>query len=144
MRYLSFLIILLFATTVSAQEVSTILVKAQTQNCDKDLALYTFDGTLFKPAIAAANEEGVYNFQVPAGEHRFYYFGPEPNKLKPLILGKEEGVVLTESCNGQANLRVSHSEINDDYQLLKARFNQLSGKSQEAVKTFRRGMRDEQ
>lgn len=144
MRYLSFLFATLFSLTVFAQESGTILVKAQTQNCDKDLALYTFDGTLFKPAIAAVNEDGVYNFQVPAGEHRFYYFGPEPNKLLPLILGMEEGVVLTESCNGQANLRVSHSVINDQYQMLKARFNQLSGKSQQAVKTFRRGMRDEE
>jgi peroxiredoxin len=143
MRYLLFLFPILLSLTAFAQDGNTILVKAETKGCDKDLALYTFDGTLFKPAIADAGEDGIYHFQVPAGEHRFYYFGPEPNALKPLILGMEEGIVLTESCNGQLPFGVKNSVINDQYLQLKARFNSINAKSQQAIKTYRMGMRDE-
>ncbi|MEM1215522.1 MAG: TlpA disulfide reductase family protein [Bacteroidota bacterium] len=121
----------------------TIAVKTQTQGCTQQLALYTFDGTSFKPVLASENEADVYTFNVPAEGHRFYYFGPKPDQLKPVILGEEENVQLQVSCNNTKPTQVFGSAINNEYAALKQRFGEINRMNQKAITTFRRGMRDE-
>jgi len=127
-----------------SQKNATLLVKAVTKGCTKNLALYTFDGTTFKPVVAAANLADVYEFQIPKGSPSFYYFGPDPEHLKPIVLGHEEGVVLNESCNGALPFQVLNSPMNDEYTALKQQFSTLGGKSQQAIQLYRLGMRDDE
>lgn len=140
MKYAAFFCSLLFAITIAnAQQPLTI--KAETKGCDRDLALYTFDGTTFKPFAAANNEDDDYTFIIPKDGHRFFYFGPDPQHLQPVVLGGEEEVLLQTSCNGALPTGVKNSAINEAYVALKSDFNTISKDNQAAVNMYRRSMR---
>ncbi len=140
MRYT--ILLSLFLTGFLLQAQNTLMVKAETQGCTKDLALYTFDGTSFKPLIAASGNDNIYEFEIPAGGHRFYYFGPDPTKLQPIVLGEEEGVILNTSCNGKLPFAVKNSVINDQYSSLKDAFNAINQENQQAVQMYRMSFRN--
>ena len=141
MRYTILCSLLLASFLLQAQK--TLTVKAETKACTKDLALYTFDGTAFKPVVAASGNENVYEFKIPAEGHRFYYFGPDPATLQPIVLGGEEGVVLNTSCNGSLPFAVKNSVINDQYTALKEEFNSINQDNQQAVQMYRMSARNE-
>jgi thiol-disulfide isomerase/thioredoxin len=134
-----FLFVSLSCFVLSAQK--TLMVTAETQNCEQDLALYKFDGTTFKPVVAATGKEGIYEFKIPAEGHSFYYYGADPSRLAPIILGGEEGVVLNINCQGNAPSVVINSTINDQYTVLKTNFNEINQRNQAAVQTYRQSMR---
>lgn len=137
-------LILLVVGTMAAQSKSkTITVTAQAAGCRDELSLYTFDGTAFKPVVSTYGSGDTYTFEIPGGGHSFYYFGLNPNQLKPVVLGLETGVVLQESCNGTQPFAILNSPINAQYDALKNEFNSLNGLNQQAVSVFRQGMRDE-
>lgn len=140
MRYtLLMLAFMVAGLLLNAQQ--TMTVTAETQGCDKDLALYTFDGTAFKPVVAATGQDGIYEFTIPGEGHHFYYFGADPNKLQPIILGGEEGVMLNINCNGPAPSTVKNSLINDQYVAVKEEFNRINQQNQMAVQTYRMSFR---
>ncbi len=127
--------------SLSAQK--TMEIAAETKGCDgKALFLYTFDGTSFKPFASSNAEEDQYAFTVPAKGHQFYYFGPDPSHLTPIILGDEPDAVLTTSCNGALGTGVRNSTINKQYNGLKAEFGRINGENQKAITTYRRSFRD--
>lgn len=127
--------------TVMAQE--TITVIASMMGCKGDLTMYNFDGSTFRPFQTVTGNEGDYRFEVPATGHSFYYFGPDANSLKPVILGGEEQVLLSQRCAANTSLQVANSPINQAYFDLKQQFAAINKQNQQAVNTFRRGMRDE-
>lgn len=127
--------------TMVAQE--TITVIATMTDCKGELTMYEFDGSTFRPFQTAAGNEGDYRFEIPATGHKFYYFGPDASNLKPVILGAEEQVLLNQRCVARSPLQVQNSLINEDYYNLKQRFAAINKQNQQAVNTFRRGMRDE-
>lgn len=135
----------LFAVgTLAAQSAKpTIAVTAQVPGCQDQLSIYTFDGTAFKPFVSTYGKGDVYTFEIPQNGHAFYYFGTNANQLKPLILGKEAGVTLQESCNGSQPFAINNSPINVQYEALKNEFSRLNNRSQQAISIFRQGMRDE-
>ncbi|MEL6660538.1 MAG: hypothetical protein AAFR36_28995, partial [Bacteroidota bacterium] len=137
MRIFFLLLSGLLALNLSAQK--TMEITAETKACNgKDLSLYTFDGTAFKPFATSTPQEEVYSFSVPAEGHAFYYWGPDPQHLKPVILGDEPRAVLTTSCNGALPNGVKNSQINDEYEGLKNTFNTLNQENQKAITTYRR------
>ncbi|MEO0726940.1 MAG: TlpA disulfide reductase family protein [Bacteroidota bacterium] len=140
MRIFFLLLSGLLALNLSAQK--TMEITAETRACNgKELSLYTFDGTAFKPFATSAAQEEVYSFAVPAKGHAFYYWGPDPQHLKPVILGDEPQAVLTTSCNGALPNGVKNSQINDEYEGLKNTFNTLNQENQKAITTYRRSFR---
>lgn len=137
---LLFVFCLMLTGLAYAQE-ATLTVKAQTKNCPTTLGLYTFDGTTFKPATTANTEDGNFSFEIPAGNHHFYYFGHDPKKLTPVVLGQEEGVLLSVTCGTRTQLSVRNSTINKEYEGLKAQFNTLGKANQRAISAYRSSQR---
>jgi len=140
MRIFILLLCTTFCLSLAAQK--TITITAETKSCNgKELAIYTFDGTAFKPFVAATGEADQYQFAIPADGHRFYYFGPDPGHLQPMILGDEPEAILTTSCNGALPTGIKNSAINTQYQALKDEFNRINQANQKAITTYRRSFR---
>ena len=115
-------------TASQAQE--TISVAASMTGCSGELSLYKFDGATFNVYQTVSGDNGEYLFEVPANGHEFYYFGPGITSLKPVILGAEETVMMSQPCNNRrAGLTVRNSEINKAYNDLKALFGEINQRS---------------
>lgn len=140
MRFSAFFAFILLANFLLAQ--NTVTVRLEGQNCPTKMALHTFDGTSFKPAVEAEADNGAYVFNVPKGGHHFYYVGANTNSLKPILLGQEEEVILELGC-AQNSLSFKNSVINRQYEELKKDFGVLAQENQQSVALFRRGLRDE-
>lgn len=141
MRYFLLLCCSFFVLALAGQK--TMDIAAETRACDgKALFLYTFDGTSLKPFATSTGTEDQYTFSVPAKGHQFYYFGPDPTHLTPVILGDEPEAVLTTSCNGALPTGIRNSTINKEYEALKAEFTRINGENQKAITTYRRSFRD--
>ena len=143
MRRFGLVIGLMIGLLWNATAQKTITVIASMTGCKGELTMYDFDGATFRPFQTVAGTEGDYRFEVPHTGHKFYYFGPDANNLKPVILGAEEQVLLSQRCASRAPLQVQNSLINQEYYDLKQQFAAINKQNQEAVNTFRRGMRDE-
>jgi len=83
------------------------------------LSLYEFDGlSMTTVAKAAKNAEGVFVFQLPEGEPKFYYVGTTPQQRRPIILGSEKKVALEGNCLDMRGAQIIDSELNVGYNKL--------------------------
>ncbi len=130
-----------FSFSVQAQE--TLSVAATMTGCTGELSLYKFNGSTFEVFATFSGEEGEYLLEVPATGHEFYYFGPGVTNLKPVILGAEGSVMLSQPCNSRrSSLTVRNSLINKGYNDLKQLFGQINQRGQQAIMTYRRSQQD--
>jgi peroxiredoxin len=138
-RIFSLVFFLLAGALAWAQE--TVSVKLNFSYCPPVMKIYTFDGLVFQAAQEVRSQNGIYEFNIPAGEHRFYYVGASERALQPVVLGGEYGVEIDGSCTERTNsLTIRNSFINQEYQQLKQRFQELQQANQSAVYAYRRAM----
>ena len=106
--------------------------------CGGNLQLFEFDGAAFKPLLAAREEsDSLYSFTVPKSEPAFYYLGNEATKVKPIILGPEEEVIVRGACGQEFELAIEKSKINKDYIALKSKMNRLRRQHSGMIRKFR-------
>ena len=104
-------------------------LRCELQGCAENPSLFEFDGSHFFPVRQPKKmEEGVYEFQLPASENRFYYVGVNTQNMTAIILGQEEQVVVKGQCQ---NIRgaIIESPINEAYQTLKQQLNELQSRA---------------
>lgn len=103
-----------------------ITLEAQILGCGNVMHLYQFEGFGFSLVQSAQNAQQQFTFQVPAGDHGFYYIGPSERNAVPLILGQEEKVTIQGNCGQLRNLEYVNSPINDAYRELKSKMDEFN------------------
>lgn len=104
-------------------------LRCELQACVESPSLFEFDGSSFFPIRQPEKTgEGVYEFQLPSAENRFYYVGANTQNLAPVILGQEEQVVLRGHCRSFRSAAIE-SPVNEAYQALKEQLNELQSRS---------------
>ncbi|MFQ5448848.1 MAG: hypothetical protein ACE5FF_18135, partial [Saprospiraceae bacterium] len=103
-----------------------VVLTCNLNSCEKvdSIFLFEFNGINFKKIQAAPTQDWqTYQFSVPATRPRFYYVGQAANNVKPLILGTENEVGLNGTCRSFQGARPMNSELNKNYEALKAVLN---------------------
>jgi peroxiredoxin len=131
------ILILCLSFSLSAQQ-ADITLRCELKDCVEEvLTLYTFNGGAFIPVQQATPEEdGAFEFKVPASTPRFYYVGTNSKNRLPLILGQEEKVVLRGPCSAIPGARFTQSKINNDYAKLKMDLNDLRVESSKLIRQY--------
>ncbi len=142
-KYMLFTIFSLFYMQLSAIDEALvkgdeITVTCTVNACGGTLQLFEFDGAAFRPLLVAkVKSDSLYTFNVPKSEPSFYYIGNEPTKVKPIILGSEEEVVIKGQCGKSFELTIEESVINKEYIKLKAHMSRLRNLHGKYAREFR-------
>jgi len=141
MKYLKYSFALLACTLLMAFTQTgkdQINITVQTDNCPniQSAFLFEFNGVTFQPLQNGAVKEGAVKFQIPKTSPRFYYVGTAASNMKPVILGEENGVIITANCQKFVSSKVSASKINMQYDALKLEMNKLKQQSQGLSRKF--------
>lgn len=119
-----------------------ITVSCKIDGCTAALQLYTFDGLAFKPVQSAMPVNGVYTFKLPKQAASFYYIGQTEQMVLPLLLGSEKGVEVTGNCTGMRAAKINNSPLNDSYNQLKLRMNDLTGQTSTYLRQYQQAAGD--
>ncbi len=115
--------------SVFAQASSGPKLRCELQGCAERPSLFEFDGSSFFPVRQPrAVSEGVYEFGLEDSEPRFYYVGTNTQNLAPVILGREDVVVVKGQCNSLRSAAIE-SPLNEAYQWLKLRLNEMQSQA---------------
>ncbi len=118
----SLLLCLAVLTGSSQQPLDRVVLQCNLQSCERidSLYLFEFNGVNFTKVMAAPTSDWQhYQFDIPLERPRFYYVGPAPSNLKPIILGFEEKVSLRGSCAQMQSASLTDSDLNRRYEQLK-------------------------
>ena len=114
--------ILLLVATLGAQGVQTTLT-AEVGDCGPTLQLYKYTGFNFEPLVPLTKTEGgSYRVSLSFEEPVFRYVGSSPQDAVAVILGVDAEVTVSGSCGSLQTADIRGGHINEEYQLLRARF----------------------
>lgn len=103
------------------------------------LSLYEYRGIGFEKVQASKRiGKDTFQFQVPNDGNRFYYVGQEGKQKMPVILGKEEKVMMTGDCNTMRSTQIPNSKINQDYNTVIEKIRDFSNQSRQQMMAFQR------
>ncbi len=137
-NYYSWIIAGLLCCT-PALKAQDIEINLKVRGCEKAPVLFQFNGFSFSPFLPAdASGEDAFTLTLPRQDPGFYYIGSLNGQPRPIILGSEDGVTIAGNCDNLRQASISQSPINDDYDLLKQRLNQLKRETQQHAGEFRR------
>ena len=141
-KYIFWAILLCLTFRMEAKNVfikpEQIKVVCKIKACGGTLQLFEFDGAAFKAVMVGKVEsDSLYTFSVPKSEPAFYYIGNEATKVKPIILGTEDEVVVNGTCGQEFEMGIEKSEINKDYIKLKSKMNRLRRQHSGIIRKFR-------
>ncbi|MEM0994112.1 MAG: TlpA disulfide reductase family protein [Bacteroidota bacterium] len=130
MKYIYITVLFSFlATLLVAQGNMTTIVYEGEQSCanTKGLVLYQFNGvTMDKVALMPKSDSVQFSYQLPSSSNQFFYLGSAANNAKPVILGKEEKVVLKGNCRSFRSAIVQESDLNKAYAKVRDDMQQLN------------------
>jgi peroxiredoxin len=140
----SFIIGLLLISAFHARAKNDqIVVKAHINGCGPVMHLFEFDGISFRKAYEAKTTSlNNYEFTIDKTEPQFYYIGQTPNDIKPILLGNEEGVIITGNCGSMRSAQLAGSPLNDDYQQLKYKINNFNAQTTKLVREYQKAGRN--
>ena len=127
-----------FAFQSFASNAKPITLVCRMEGCSDSLSLFQFGGIAFKKIqTVAAGEDGNYQFILPRTEQpTFYYTGPNSGQLRLVLLGTEDGVQLEGNCGQMDAASVLHSAVNQSYEQLKLRINELRDASNQIPRQY--------
>jgi peroxiredoxin len=121
------LLIVLSSTSWLRAADGMVQLECEIKGCESDLFLYIFNGFDFEEvARSAMQEEGVYTFQVPSSNPRFYYLGVQKDQAKPIVLGGEKLVRVRGNCANIRSVQVTSSPLNKQYIILRGKLATLT------------------
>lgn len=133
MRLLFLSIFCALATVLAAQ---TTQIDVVGTGC-KAMNLYAFNGVSFtKTGTFKPTEDGNWTLTETFSEPTFRYVGSSPQDALPLVLGDDERLTVTGTCNKLSKGVVSDSPINARYAELKNTFQQHNRTFSLAMKAF--------
>ena len=112
------------------------------QGISNVLFLYEFNGVGFKQIQTVPIAENKAVFELPVSSPRFYYVGTHEGNLKPLILGPEEEVKISASCQQLRSGQFLVSALNLQYEQVREQINQLRNSSNTLSQQFRLAAND--
>ncbi|OAV44871.1 TlpA disulfide reductase family protein [Lewinella sp. 4G2] len=137
MNYLRILLVLLSASTLSAQA-SQLTVTAK--GCSA-LHLYQFNGAGFDTEMdLVKGSDGTFTLDFAYDEAKFRYLGPAPKDALPVLLVPGEQPSVTATCGQMKRAKVAGSPANDGYQELKKQFQVQNGKFSTATRSYQKAM----
>jgi len=116
-RTLFILLIAISCFAFSTADAGKVKLTCDYTNCEstKILFLYQFDGMTFqKKQSAKPQEDGTFVFEIPKSTNTFYYVGTAPNRVKSVIIGEAEEVLMTGNCKVARGAR-AQDEVNKVY-----------------------------
>lgn len=119
MKYLTFLLPLLFSLSASAQTTNLVV---EAKGCPA-VYLYAFNGVDFdvvKPLTESTKDRWTTEFQLTDGPV-FRYIGSSPSDVLPVIVGGDS-LKIAGTCGQMKSAKTAGSPINDAYQELKLTF----------------------
>jgi len=144
-KYIVYLVVFVLNLCYTPVFAGDITLTCEVTDCAEieELYLYEFEGFGFsKLQTAKKDKKGLFVFKVPEGKTRFYYLGKDPTQMKPIILGKEEKVLVLGSCADFGRLHVDGIGINSKYEGLKVNIGKLKAKSGKAQQQHQQALRD--
>lgn len=116
----------------SSADKGKITFTAYVSGCDENatLKLYEFDGISFSEVMTGKKVKDLtYTFKMEKTEPRFYYIGQTAADIRPFILGSEDEVMFTGTCEDFRSGKIKNSELNTQYENLKKEINMLKNES---------------
>ncbi len=120
-RLLPIIVICLSSIWLNGQNSSTLNLTCNLDNCAQAPSLFQFNGLDFEKVLdaEAGEDPGTYIFKVPLSKPQYYYLGYMGKRMKILLLGTEDNVVIKGNCKAIQAAAVMNSELNNDYESLK-------------------------
>ncbi|MEZ4949233.1 MAG: TlpA disulfide reductase family protein [Saprospiraceae bacterium] len=115
-------------------------------NCEKmdSVFLFEFNGVGFEKIGSTPVSEDKATFSIEKSSPRFLYFGLKENDLRPLIVGKEDEVLVEGDCTSgfrSANIKVS--ELNQAYEAFKFKMTGFANETGALARKFQMSQNDE-
>ncbi|MEN0047810.1 MAG: hypothetical protein AAF806_12180, partial [Bacteroidota bacterium] len=93
----------------------------------KALIAYQFNGVeMQKVGFLNKKEENQFEYSFPSSDEQFYYIGVAGNNATPVILGKEQEVVLTGGCRSFRSAKIETSDLNKAYLEVRSEMRELN------------------
>ena len=139
-------LVLLFtlSLTPSKAQETEIIVKAHTKGCGPEMYLFEFDGISFREKYTATTTSlNNYEFSIPqTTSPKFYYIGQSPNDIKPVLLGIENGLLISGTCKQMRSAQVNGSKLNASYDQLKYKINNFNARTSKLTREYQQAGRD--
>jgi thiol-disulfide isomerase/thioredoxin len=141
--FLSLAVLLLINSTEAQDDIHMLLEFAA---CEKPPSLYRYKGFDFELVTVAepAGEPDQYRMTLPKGAPQFYFIGQLGKPVRPIILGPEDGIALTGSCENATRGEFEGSPLNEAYEALKADLNEFRQRTSRQIMAYRQARSDEE
>lgn len=137
------LLVCLGLSPAAAQD--EIHITLELAGCEEAPSLYRYTGFNFElvTTAAPASDSGRYQMTLDGGTPQVYFIGYQEKSFHPLVLGPENDITFSGSCEDLTKGKLTGSPLNEAYDSVKKQINEFRQRTGQQIMAYRKARTEE-